>query len=211
MTDLSHIHRFVPGHQDVAPILALHGTGGDESDLIPLAQDLAPGAAIVSPRGKVLERGMPRFFRRLAEGVFDAEDVRRRAGELAGFVAEARAAYGLAAPIALGFSNGANIAAAMLQLHPGVLAGAVLIRAMDPFQGTPPANADLTGTPILVLSGAMDPIVPAADVAGLVKRLTEQGADVSHRTLPAGHQLTGADVDLATAWFAARNTVSAVS
>ena len=109
--ELSHRHRFVPATAaGKPPILLLHGTGGDENDLLPLGQTIAPGAALLSPRGKVLEGGMPRFFRRLAEGVFDEHDVRRRANELADFVLEARDAYGLDAPIAVGFSNGANIA-----------------------------------------------------------------------------------------------------
>src|SRR6516162_6371795 len=132
-TELSHPHRYVPATApDKSPILLLHGTGGDENDLLPLGRLVAPGAALLSPRGKVLEGGMPRFFRRLTEGVFDEEDVRRRALELSDFVAEARAAYGIAAPFALGYSNGANIAAAVLPLRPDVLAGAILLRAMVP-------------------------------------------------------------------------------
>src|ERR1700742_1919045 len=119
MPDLSFVHRFVPAtlpHRP--PLLLLHGTGGNEDDLVPLGRAVAPGSALLSPRGPVLENGMPRFFRRLAEGVFDEADVRRRAQDLADFVAAARVAYGLAAPVALGFSNGANIAAATLLLHP---------------------------------------------------------------------------------------------
>ena len=113
-TDLSFIHRFEPAlGARPPPLLLLHGTGGDENDLLPLGRMMsAPDAALLSPRGKVLEGGMPRFFRRLAEGVFDEDDVRRRADELADFVASRAQAYGLAAPVALGFSNGANIAAA---------------------------------------------------------------------------------------------------
>ncbi|MFL5151592.1 MAG: alpha/beta hydrolase, partial [Microvirga sp.] len=112
---LSFIHRYEPAiTANAPPLLLLHGTGGDENDLVPLGRAVAPGSALVSPRGKVVENGMPRFFRRLTEGVFDEADLRRRADELAGFIAEARAAYELAPPIALGFSNGANIAAALL-------------------------------------------------------------------------------------------------
>ena len=131
--DLSFIHRFEPAQSaGRPPLLLLHGTGGDENDLLPLGRMISPGSALLSPRGKVLEGGMPRFFRRLAEGVFDEADVRRRANELADFIAEAREAYGLAAPVAVGFSNGANIAAAVLTLRPEALAGAVLLRAMVP-------------------------------------------------------------------------------
>ncbi len=122
--ELSFAHRFLPATgPGRAPLLLLHGTGGDESDLLPLGQAVAPGAALLSPRGQVLEHGQPRFFRRLAEGVFDEADLRRRVEDLAGFIGQARDAYGLPAPVALGFSNGANIAAAMLLLRPEVLAG----------------------------------------------------------------------------------------
>src|SRR3954465_908284 len=111
-TELSPIHRFVPATEaGRPPILLLHGTGGDENDLLALGRAIAPGAALLSARGKVLEGGMPRFFRRLVEGVFDHDDVRRRANELADFVAEGRERYRIAAPVAVGFSNGANIAA----------------------------------------------------------------------------------------------------
>ena len=132
-TELSFIHRFEPATEPGRPpLLLLHGTGGDEDDLLPLGRMLSPGSALLSPRGKVLEDGMPRFFRRLAEGMFDEDDVRRRAHELADFIAQARQSYNLAALIAVGFSNGANIAAALLQLRPEALAGAALLRAMVP-------------------------------------------------------------------------------
>jgi phospholipase/carboxylesterase len=197
---LSFTHRFEPGTEaGTPPVLLLHGTGGDESDLLPLGRMMAPGSALLSPRGKVLENGMPRFFRRLAEGVFDEEDVRRRADELAGFVAEAREAYGLPSPVAVGFSNGANIAAAMLLLRPEALAGAVLLRAMVPLGDPPPA--DLTGKPVLMLSGAVDPIVPAENAARLRALLESTGAVVEHRTLPVGHGLSQADVALTKAWI----------
>ena len=202
-TRLSFIHRFEPAtEKDLPPLLLLHGTGGDENDLIDLGRMVAPGAALLSPRGKVLEGGMPRFFRRLAEGVFDEDDVRKRANELADFVSEAREEYGLPAPIALGFSNGANIAAAMLLLRPEALAGAVLLRAMVPLS-QPPA-ADLNGKPVLILSGSMDPIVPAANAAHLERQLQHAGANVEHRTLPASHGLSQADVTLTRDFLAKR-------
>ncbi|HEX2552832.1 MAG TPA: alpha/beta hydrolase [Microvirga sp.] len=200
MPTLSFTHRFVPATgPGRPPVLLLHGTGGDESDLIPLGQAVAPGAALLSPRGKVLENGMPRFFRRFAEGVFDEADVTARANELAGFIAEARDAYGLEAPVALGFSNGANIAAAVMLLRPEVLAGAALLRAMVPL-AAPPA-ADLAGKRVLILSGAMDPIVPAENAARLASLFQGAGAAVEHRALPTGHSLSQADVNLARAWF----------
>jgi phospholipase/carboxylesterase len=200
---LSYTHRFAPGANPARPpVLLLHGTGGNEDDLLPLGQAVAPGASLLSPRGKVLEGGMPRFFRRFAEGALDEEDVRRRAAELAAFIAEARDAYSLAAPIALGFSNGANIAAALLLLHPAALAGAALLRAMTPL-AAPPA-ADLAGKPVLILSGAADPIIPAANAARLAATLEAAGASVQHETVPAGHGLSQADVTLTKAWFDAR-------
>ena len=199
-TELSHLHRFMPATAPgKPPLLLLHGTGGDENDLLPLGQTVAPGAALLSPRGRVLEGGAPRFFRRLAEGVFDEQDVRRRANELADFVQDARDVYGLDAPIALGFSNGANIAAAILQLRPEILAGAVLLRAMVPLKEIP--DTDLGGKPVLILSGAMDPIVPAENAARLGAILKGAGANVDHRTLPAGHGLSQADVTITKTWL----------
>src|SRR4051794_23184898 len=180
-TELSHLHRFVPATSSgKPPILLLHGTGGDENDLLPFGQTVAPGAALLSPRGKVLEGGAPRFFRRLAEGVFDEEDVRRRANELADFVQDACEAYRLKAPIAVGFSNGANIAAAVLQLRPEILAGAVLLRAMVPLKEDP--QVDLNDKPVLILSGSTDPIVPALNATRLASGLKSAKANVDHQT-----------------------------
>jgi phospholipase/carboxylesterase len=205
---LSFTHRFVPATDPAAaPLLLLHGTGGDENDLIPLGRMLSPGAALLSPRGKISEGGMPRFFRRLAEGVFDEEDVVRRAQELAGFIGEARAAYGLAAPVAVGFSNGANIAAALLMLRPDVLSGAALLRAMVPL-ANPPAGT-LPGTPVLMLSGAADPIVPTSNAARLAGQLNERGARVEHRTLPGGHGLTPTDMTAMRDWLARTGAAAA--
>lgn len=199
---LSFAHRFEPATAPgLPPLLLLHGTGGDENDLLPLGRVVAPGAALLSPRGKVLEGGMPRFFRRLAEGVFDEADVRRRAAELADFIAEARAAYGLSAPVAVGFSNGANIAAAVLLTRPEALAGAVLLRPMVPLPDAAPAG--LAGKRVLMLSGSGDPIVPAGNAARLAATLAAGGATVAHETLPVGHGLSQADVELARRWFAA--------
>ncbi|MEH3145640.1 MAG: alpha/beta hydrolase [Methylobacterium frigidaeris] len=200
MTTLSLIHRFAPETRPGRPpLLLLHGTGGDESDLLGLGRTVAPGAALLSPRGPVSENGMPRFFRRLAEGVFDEADLRARADQLADFVAAARAEYGLPAPMALGFSNGANIAAALLLLRPETLAGAVLLRAMRPLAAPP--RPDLAGRPVLMLSGSLDPIAPEATATALAGDLSAAGARVEHRTLPAGHGLSQADIALARAWL----------
>ncbi|MBE9607278.1 alpha/beta hydrolase [Acetobacteraceae bacterium H6797] len=201
-TALAFTHRFEPAKvEGLPPLLLLHGTGGDENDLVPLGQLVAPGAALLSPRGQVLEHGAPRFFRRMAEGVFDEADLRRRAADLARFVTEAQATYGIPAPVALGFSNGANIAAAMMMLHPGILCGAVLLRAMVPFRNPPEAKLD--STPVLMLSGSMDPIAPVSNSEALAKQLTAAGATVDYRRLPANHGLTQADVSLTKEWLAA--------
>ena len=198
-TDFVHVYE--PGSDaSRPPLLLLHGTGGDERDLLGLGQAVAPGASLLSPRGKVLEGAMPRFFQRLAEGVFDEDDLRRRTHELADFVEYARQRYGIAAPVAVGFSNGANIAASLLLLRPQVLAGAALLRAMSPF--AKPPQADLAGKRVLILSGAMDPIVPAQDAQRLARTLTGNGASVDHRVLPAGHGLSQSDVGLLKGWLA---------
>ena len=206
--DLSFIHRFEPGkRREAPPLLLLHGTGGDENDLLPLGQAVAPDAPLLAVRGKVREQGMSRFFRRLSEGVFDEDDVRRRAGELADFVEAARERYGIAAPVALGYSNGANIAAAVLQLRPQVLAGAVLLRAMVPL--SQPPQADLAGKPVLIVSGQHDPIIPASNAARLAVLLTDAGAKVQHRLLPVGHQLSQADLTIGREWLSAAGILQA--
>jgi phospholipase/carboxylesterase len=196
VTDLGFIHRFIPATQPgKPPLLLLHGTGGDENDLIPLAAQLSPGSALLSPRGKVTENGMPRFFRRLAEGVFDLADLKVRTAELADFIAAARMAYGIEAPVAVGFSNGANIAAALLLTRPQVLHGAVLLRAMLPFEPEP--LPDLAGKPVLLLSGSNDTMISAAGRERLAAVLQAAGADLVYKVLPTGHNLTQNDLNLA--------------
>jgi phospholipase/carboxylesterase len=205
---LSFAHRYEPSARARAPtLLLLHGTGGNESDLLPLGRMMAPGATLLSPRGKVLENGMPRFFRRLAEGVFDEEDVVRRANQLADFIAEARGRYGLPAPIAVGYSNGANIAAAVLLLRPEAMAGAILLRPMMPLRAAPAAS--LMGKPVLLLSGVMDPIATAESTAGLAAALDGAGASVQQRELPAGHELSQADIAAARSWLASATSPEA--
>jgi phospholipase/carboxylesterase len=195
------VYRFELGNKAGAtPLLLLHGTGGDESDLLQLGAMISPGSALLSPRGRVLEHGMPRFFRRLAEGVFDEEDVRKRAVELGAFVDTARQRHGIETPVAVGFSNGANIAAALLLMKPEALAGAVLLRPMVPLSEPPRVRLD--GKPVLILSGQADPIVTAGNAARLSAMLSDAGAKVVQKILPAGHQLSQADVRLARDWIA---------
>jgi phospholipase/carboxylesterase len=200
MNDLGFIHRFVPATlPGLPPLLLLHGTGGDENDLIPLGEQLLPGAALISPRGKVLENSMPRFFRRLAEGVFDQADLKARTRELADFIAAARKAYDLAAPVAIGFSNGANIAASLLLSQPDALAGAVLLRAMLPFE--PQAMPVLAAKPVLLLSGGSDQMIPAAAAKRLAEVLQAAGADLAYKVVPSGHNLTQSDFATAAQWL----------
>jgi phospholipase/carboxylesterase len=197
---LSFIHRFESGIDGGRPLLLLHGTGGDENDLIPLARMVAPDAPLLSPRGKILENGMPRFFRRLAEGVFDEDDVRRRAEELADFIDDARTAYKMPKlPIALGYLNGANTAAAVLLLRPKTLAGAVLLRARLPL--AQPAPVNLTDVTVLIASGVRDPMMSAEGATRLAGVLQHAGATVTHRSLPFGHELSQTDMSLAKQWL----------
>jgi phospholipase/carboxylesterase len=183
-------------------LLLLHGTGGNEHDLIPLADNIAPGAAVLSPRGKVLEGQMPRFFRRLAEGVFDLDDLRVRTRELADFVEVSAARYGFDATrvVAVGFSNGANIAASLLLLTPGVLSGAILFRAMVPI--VPDPLPSLTGTRVLMSNGRADPLIPAAQAEVLADLFRRCGAVVTLEWQPGGHNLTKRDLELAAQFLA---------
>ena len=194
------IHEFVPGTSD-RTLLLLHGTGGNERDLIPLGRELDPNAALLSPRGKVLENGMPRFFRRLAEGVFDLEDLKKRTNELADFIASAAKHYTLATDqiVAVGYSNGANIAAAMLLLRPEILHAAILFRAMVPL--VPEKLPDLSSVCVWIGAGNQDPIIPTSETQRLVELLRNAGADVTIRFANATHALTDADVKTARHWL----------
>lgn len=204
MPALDFVHVFRPPATPDAPtLLLLHGTGGNEHDLVPLAEMLAPTAGVLSPRGKVLEHGMPRFFRRLAEGIFDVEDLKRRTIELGEFIADACKEYGLDPTriIAAGFSNGANIAASLLLLRPGAIGGAILFRAMVPF--VPDPLPSIPGTPVILSNGRMDPLVTPAETERLASLLRAAGADVSLVWQSAGHQLTQDDLVQARQWVAA--------
>lgn len=195
-------HRFEPAPESGAPtLLLLHGTGGDENDLMEIGRTLAPRAALLSPRGQVLENGMPRFFRRLSEGVFDENDLRLRARELADFVATAAGKYNLDKQqiFALGFSNGANIAAALLLLHPQVLAGAVLLRPMVPL--IPETLHALGGKPVFIAAGRHDSMVSMAQSENLVELLENLGARVALRWQNAGHGLANEEWQAARDWL----------
>ena len=203
---LGFVHRYIPPSASgelagSTTLLLLHGTGGDENDLLPLGRALLPGAGVLSPRGKVLERGAPRFFRRLAEGVFDQEDLARRTEELAEFVTAAARAYGLQPDgvVAVGFSNGANIAASLLLRSPGLLRGAVLLSPMVPFDpGTLP---DLTGTSVFIGAGRADTMVAPEQSERLAVLLRDAGADVTMHWHLGGHTITKEEVEQAARWI----------
>lgn len=202
--DLGFIHRFVPA-EDVSSgetLLVLHGTGGNENDLIGIGQTIAPGAAILSPRGNVSENGSQRFFKRLAEGVFDPKEVRSRAEELARFIRAAIAKYGLDASriYALGYSNGANAASTVMFIDPKLLQGAVLFRPMLVFE--PEEPSDLSGASVFISAGRMDPIVPVSSVERLVELFESAHAEMTLKWQLAGHNLAPSEVREAAEWFA---------
>jgi phospholipase/carboxylesterase len=204
MNPTEFVHQFVPAQAGSSRVLLLlHGTGGDESDLLPIGRELDGTAALLSPRGRVLENGMPRFFRRFREGVFDEEDVARRARELADFVSAASGRYGFepANVTAVGYSNGANIAAAVLLLRPETLRAAILLRAMVPLAEPPPA--DLNGKRVLISAGMADPIVPSENAERLAGLLRARGAEVTLRVQQASHGLIHDDITLAKSWLEA--------
>lgn len=201
--ELGFIHRWEPAgeHGRGTTLLVLHGTGGNENDLVPLARELLPEAAILSPRGKVVERGMPRFFRRLAEGVFDLEDLAVRTDELTQFVDDAATTYGFDRDrvMALGFSNGANIAASMLLRRGPVLHGALLFSPMLPFE--PRETPDLSPVSVFIGAGMADTVIPPDQARRLVEALRGAGAGVTDYWHPAGHTITHEELRSARGWL----------
>lgn len=202
--DLPHVFEPAQVHGPPYTALLLHGTGADEHDLLPLGRQLAPSMALLSPRGPVAEGGANRWFRRLREGVFDEEDVRKRARELVTFIDDAAEAYDFhrSRVVAIGFSNGANIASAVHLLHPGALAGSILLRPMAPLE--PDATPDLAGAEILMVSGREDPLVRREDAEHLRDMYEAAGASVTHHWTDAGHGLTHEDIQTARMWLAER-------
>lgn len=204
-TPLDFVHRYIPPTAETEgasgiTLLALHGTGGDETDLIPLAQAVLPGAGVLSPRGKVLEGSAPRFFRRLAEGVLDLEDLAIRTDELAEFVEAASEQYGFdrAGVVAIGFSNGSNIAASMLMRQPGVLRGAILLSPMLPYE--PESAPEIEDVVVFIGAGRTDPLVPAEQVERLAEVLESGGAEVTVHWERGGHTITPEEVNAARDW-----------
>jgi phospholipase/carboxylesterase len=198
-------HIYKQGTDPNAPVLVLlHGTGGTENDLLPLADALSPGSSVLSIRGNVLENGMPRYFRRLAEGVFDIEDLIFRTKELNDYLDEASAKYGFDRHnlVAVGYSNGANIAGSILFRYEGSLKGAILHHPMVPQRGL--ELPKLSGVPIFIGAGENDPICTPQETEDLYELLTGAGADVTLHWERFGHRLTATEVDAAAAWFRTR-------
>jgi phospholipase/carboxylesterase len=202
--DLGFIHRFVPPEEPASgeTLIVLHGTGGDENDLVGIGQAVAPCAAILSPRGNVLEKGAPRFFKRLAEGVFDPKEVRSRAEELARFIRAAMSFYQLDVSRihALGYSNGANVASTVMLIEPGLVQSAILFRPMLVYE--PEARNNLSGSGVFISAGRMDPIVPVTSVERLVELFETAHAEVTLKWQLTGHNLVPSEVREAADWFA---------
>jgi len=195
-------HIFQKGTDPNAPVLVLfHGTGGTENDLLPLVKAIAPASSVLSVRGNVLENGMPRFFRRLAEGVFDEEDLIFRTQELYDFLDQAAVEHGFQRDnlVAVGYSNGANIAGSLLFHHPGALRGAILHHPMVPRRGV--QLPDLSGVPVFIGAGQNDPICSPQETEELEQLLSGAGAAVAVHWERAGHQLTHTEVGAAAAWY----------
>ena len=195
-------HAFIPGRQSRRTLLLLHGTGGNERDLLPLGHAIDEEAALLSPRGQVLENGAPRYFRRLAEGVFDEKDVIARAHELAEFITAAIQRYLIdeTALVAIGYSNGANIASAMILLGLARFRRAILLRPMVPLSNSPMTL--LRNFQLFLSRGRFDPIASVEQVEALAELFRERGAEVDVQTQESGHELTTADVAAAREWLA---------
>lgn len=196
-------HVFRPGNADAPVLLMLHGTGGNELDFAGLAAELHPDAAVLAPRGPVQEHGMLRWFRRHGEGNFDVEDVIARAGDLAGFIEAAREHHDLGARpiVAVGFSNGANIALATALLHPSSVNRVIAFSGMYPL-GEQGSNQDLSRSELIVINGDTDPMAPLPSVTRLMAALNQQGADVTQVLRPGGHGVEQKDLAAARKWLA---------
>ena len=198
--ELKFIHQFVPGASE-RTLLLLHGTGGNEHDLVPLGRQIDPEASLLSPRGQVLEDGQPRFFRRVAHGVFDLEDLKRRTDDLGDFISAAAEDYRFdpSKLVALGYSNGANIAASVLLRRPGLLCSAILLRPMVPFEAQ--ELPDLSGVRVWISGGKEDMLVPRENTERLAEILSDAGAEVTAQFFEGGHALTNIELVLVKHWL----------
>ena len=200
---MEFVHRYKPASgEDKRTLLLLHGTGGDENSLLRFGASIAPTAGLLSPRGTVTENGMPRFFRRFAEGVFDYEDIKARAHDLAAFIAAAAEAYSFDPEqvVAVGYSNGANAGWSTMLLHPESISQAILFRPMVTLTDVPAPNID--GKRIFVSAGKWDPIVPVENTERLVEQMRSYGADVTSNWLRGGHEISGEEIHASKDWLA---------
>jgi len=200
MTPSSHFHLFIPGTSpDGVPVVMLHGSGGDEHDLVPLAAELAPGSPTLCIRGTVEIDGGFAFFHRRPDRSIDEADIDARIPVLAEFVGNASADHGFSKPpVVIGFSNGAIMAAALLLTHPFLFSAVVLLRPLSPFLEDRPTHLD--ATPVLIIDGEKDSRRSPGDGARLAERLSRAGATVTHHVLPVGHAITEMDRRIARDW-----------
>jgi phospholipase/carboxylesterase len=200
MTPSNHFHLFIPGASpDGVPVVMLHGSGGDEHDLVPLAAELAPGSPTLCIRGSVEIDGGFAFFHRRADRSIDEADIGARIPELGAFIEAAGANHGFSKPpVVIGFSNGAIMAAALLLIHPSLFSAGILLRPLSPFLEDPPTH--LRATPVLTIDGEKDSRRSPGDGARLAERLSRAGATVTHRVLPVGHAITEMDRRIARDW-----------
>jgi len=200
---LKYIYQPAANHVEANTLLLLHGTGGDENDLLSIGQEFGNDCNVLSLRGNVSENGMPRFFKRLGMGIFDEQDLTFRTHEMVAFIKELATKEGFDSNklIALGYSNGANIAGSTLVLYPDFLAGAILYRPMQPFKSIAPDLQNTRHTPIFMSNGAVDSTVNQADTATYVSVLKKAGFEVDNHTLPTGHNLTREDLRLSIDWY----------
>jgi phospholipase/carboxylesterase len=201
MTQYDHIHQFIAGTEpNSIPMVLLHGSGGDESTLVPLAAELAPGAPLISLRGSVEIDGGFAFFHRRPDRSIDEADLTARIPPLAGFIEAAVKNHSFAKPpVVIGFSNGAIMAAALLLTHPTLFAGGILLRPLSPFLDDQPVH--LNATPVLIIDGEKDSRRSPGDGARLATRFSKAGATVTHHVLPVGHAITQMDVTIARTWL----------
>jgi len=194
-------HIFKQGSSEKPTLLLLHGTGGTENDLLPLAEMIDPEASVLSVRGNVSENGMPRFFKRLSEGVFDLEDLAFRTKELSDFLDNASQEHGFdrSNVVALGYSNGANIAGSLLFHYENVLKGAILHHPMVPVRDK--ELPSLSNVPVLITAGDNDPICPPEETNDLTNLLQDAGANVEVFWHSQGHQLTQDEAKKAKEWY----------
>lgn len=201
-----HVYLFRRAQKpDAVTLLLLHGTGGDEVSLIPVGEKFGQEVHLLSVRGNVMEHGMPRFFRRKGPGIFDETDLEMRTRELVAFLRDisVKEGFSLERMVALGYSNGANMAGSILIKYPSFLSGAILFRPMQPYQNMPPVSVEgnIRPLPVFLTTGRQDPTIRETDTERYIQKLTAAGYRITAHLLNAGHELTAGDIDLSLDWF----------